>query len=97
MERQEGAGHGRRGRIRVLDAVSETLRYAGRTAKIKFLPDMPVGPLNRVADYSLAKSLLGWEPRVSFVDGLHRTIDWYFSIKDKEDVRRILGQKLTER
>jgi nucleoside-diphosphate-sugar epimerase len=84
-------------RIRVLDAVFETLRYTGRTVKIKFLPDMPVGPLNRVADNSLAKNLLGWEPRVSFMDGLHKTIDWYFSIKDKEDVRRILDKKLTER
>jgi nucleoside-diphosphate-sugar epimerase len=88
---------GTRERIRVIDAVAETLRYTGRTAKIKFLPDMPVGPLNRVADHSLAKNLLGWEPRLSFADGLHRTIDWYFSIKDKEDVRRILGEKLTER
>jgi nucleoside-diphosphate-sugar epimerase len=88
---------GTRERIRVIDAVSETLRYTGRAAKIKFLPDMPVGPLNRVADNSLARKLLGWEPRVSFVDGLHRTIDWYFSIKNKEDVRRILGEKLTER
>jgi nucleoside-diphosphate-sugar epimerase len=58
---------------------------------------MPVGPLNRVADNSLAKQLLGWEPRLSFMDGLHRTIDWYFSVKNKEDVRRMLGQKLTER
>jgi len=88
---------GTRERIRVIDAVAETLRYSGRTAKIKLLPEMPVGPLNRVADNSLAKSLLGWEPAVSFFDGLHRTIDWYFSVKNKEDVRRILGQKLTER
>jgi len=88
---------GTRERIRVIDAVAETLRYSGRTAKIKLLPEMPVGPLNRVADNSLAKRLLGWEPGVSFIDGLHRTIDWYFNVKNKEDVRRILGQKLTER
>ena len=88
---------GTRERIRVLDAVLETLRYTGGAAKIKFLPDMPVGPLNRVADNSLARKVLGWEPWVSFMDGLHRTIDWYFSVKNKEDVRRILGEKLTER
>ncbi len=84
-------------RIRVIDAVHETLRYAGRTAKIKFLPDMPVGPLNRVADNALAKRVLDWEPRVNFVDGLHRTIDWYFRTKNQDEVRLILGQKLTER
>jgi nucleoside-diphosphate-sugar epimerase len=29
-----------------------------------------------VADTSLARSLLGWEPRVSLRDGLRRTIEW---------------------
>ena len=43
---------------------------------------MPTGPLNRVADNALARMLLGWEPQVSFVDGLHRTVDWYFASKN---------------
>ena len=84
-------------RISVIDAVKETLRYTNQEAEIKFLLDMPVGPLNRVADNSLAKKLLGWEPSVKFMDGLHKTIDWYYAIKDKEDVRAILEDKLTER
>lgn len=58
---------------------------------------MPTGPLNRVADNALARKLLGWEPQVKFVDGLHRTIDWYFSTKGREQVRAILHQRLTER
>src|SRR5207244_1257741 len=65
-------------RIRVIDAVHEILRYTKQKAEIKFLPDMPTGPMNRVADNSLAKKLLGWEPKVKFVDGLHKTIDWYY-------------------
>lgn len=88
---------GTRERITVIDAVRETLRYTGHEAEIKFLKDMPVGPLNRVADNSLAKKLLGWEPQTKFVDGLHKTIDWYFATKDREEVRRILESKLTER
>lgn len=84
-------------RVRVIDAVKEVLRYTGHQAKIKFLPNMPTGPLNRVADNSLAKSLLGWEPRVKFFDGLHRTIDWYFISKKREEVLEALGGKLTER
>ena len=84
-------------RISVIDAVKETLRYTNQEAEIKFLLDMPVGPLNRVADNSLAKKLLGWEPSVKFMDGLHKTIDWYYATKDKEDVRAILEDKLTER
>jgi len=84
-------------RIRVIDAVKETLRYTGHDAEIKYLTDMPVGPLNRVADNSLSKKLLGWEPQVKFMDGLHKTIDWYFSTKNKEEVQEILKDKLTER
>ncbi len=88
---------GTKERIRVIDAVKETLRYTNQEAEIKFLLDMPVGPLNRVADNSLAKKLLDWEPSVKFMDGLHKTIDWYYATKEKEDVRAILEDKLTER
>jgi UDP-glucose 4-epimerase len=50
-------------RVRVIDAVKMVLEYTGQKATIKFCPDMPTGPLNRVADNSLAKKLLGWEPQ----------------------------------
>ncbi len=84
-------------RTRVIDAVREILRYTGHKAKIVFRPEMPTGPMNRVADNCLAKKLLGWEPKVKFTDGLHRTIDWYFSCKNRENVRTVLEQRLTER
>jgi hypothetical protein len=32
-----------------------------------------------------------------FIEGLHRTIDWYFSTKDREQVRAMLDRMLTER
>jgi nucleoside-diphosphate-sugar epimerase len=84
-------------RIRVLDAVKMICDSTGHKAEIKLRPDMPTGPLNRVADNSLAKRLLGWEPRVLFKDGLKRTIDWYFATKNKEEVKRIFARMLTER
>lgn len=84
-------------RTRVLDAVQEVLRYTGHQAEIKFLPHMPTGPLNRVASNRLAKQLLGWEPQVKFMDGLHRTSDWYFANKQRDEVRSYLGHILTER
>ena len=73
------------------------LEYTSHQAEIKLLTDMPTGPLNRVADNSLAKKLLGWQPQVPFREGLKRTIDWYFVTKNGEQVRRILGRMLTER
>jgi len=84
-------------RVRVIDAVMMVLEYTGHKAEIKLQPDMPTGPLNRVADNSLAKKLLGREPQVSFREGLKRTIDWYFATKDREQVRKILDHMLTER
>ena len=77
-------------RIKVIDAVRMVLEYTGHEAEIRLRPEMPTGPKNRVADNSLAKSLLDWEPKVSFREGLRRTIDWYFANKDPLDVRRIL-------
>ena len=84
-------------RIRVIDAVQEVLRYTGHKARIVTRPDMPTGPLNRVAENKLAKRLLGWEPKVSFVEGLHRTIEWYFKAKNRDQVRSVLHRMLTER
>ena len=84
-------------RTQVIDAVQEVMRHTGHQAKIEFHPEMPTGPMNRVASNALAKKLLGWEPRMKFMDGLHRTLDWYFSTKDREQVRAHLEQRLTER
>jgi len=84
-------------RIRVLDAVKEVLTYTGHSAEIELHPEMPTGPMNRVADNRLARDLLGWEPEVSFVEGLHRTIDWYFSTKEPGEVTDRLEHALTER
>jgi len=84
-------------RIRVIDAAKEILRYMGHNARIEPHPEMPTGPYNRVADNSLAKKLLGWEPKVKFMDGLHRTIDWYVSTRQQEQVASTLEAMLTER
>jgi nucleoside-diphosphate-sugar epimerase len=84
-------------RIRVIDAAKEVLRYTGHDAEIQLDPSKPTGPLNRVADNSLAKKLLGWGPKVKFVDGFHRTTDWYFGSKDREEVAATLAGRLTER
>ncbi|MBW7937178.1 MAG: efflux RND transporter permease subunit, partial [Flavobacteriales bacterium] len=77
-------------RVRVLDAARMILEITGVQSEIITNPDMPTGPLNRVADNSLAKELLGWEPKVSFRDGLERTINWYYASKNRENVRKIL-------
>lgn len=84
-------------RVRVIDAVKMILEYTGHRAEIRLRPDMPTGPANRVADNSLAKKLLQWEPKVRFREGLNRTIDWYFATKDRAQVREKFERSLTER
>lgn len=84
-------------RTRAIDAVPEVLRYTGQTAQIRLRPDMPTGPINRVADNNRAKELLGWEPQTKFIDGLHRTIDWYFASHNRDHVRSSLPRLLIAR
>jgi nucleoside-diphosphate-sugar epimerase len=92
-----GVNLGTMERTRVIDAAQEVLRYMGHSPRIELRPEMPTGPLNRVADNSLARRLLGWEPHIKFVDGLHRTIDWYRSVRDRAKVAAGLELRLTER
>jgi nucleoside-diphosphate-sugar epimerase len=84
-------------RVRVMDAVNMVCELAGYSPRIVLQPDMPTGPMNRVADNSLAKKILGWEPRVPFAEGLQRTLEWYFSTKDQAEVSAIFDRMLTGR
>ncbi len=84
-------------RTRVIDAVHEVLRLSGHRAPIELRPDMPTGPMNRVASNALAGKLLGWTPQVAFKEGLRRTLEWYFATKDVDQVRATLERRLTER
>ena len=54
-------------RTRVIDAVKEVLRYTGHKSEIKFLRDMPTGPMNRVASNALGKEA----PRLGAQDEVH--------------------------
>ena len=84
-------------RIRVVDAAAMILRRMGVEVPLKFLPDMPTGPYNRVAANRLAKELIGWEPRVPFREGIVKTIDWYVNNRNPDEVRSQLQSMLTER
>jgi len=85
-------------RTQVIEAVRAVLRFSGKEhLRLKFRPDMPTGPLNRVADNALARERLGWTPAVKFMDGLRATLDWYYAVKNADLVLAQLPQRLTER
>lgn len=89
-------------RTSVIEAVERVIDFAKNQdasydPRIEFLPSMPTGPLNRVADNSLALKLLDWEPHVTIAEGIDRTAEWYFATKDVQAVKERLEAALTER
>jgi dTDP-glucose 4,6-dehydratase len=52
---------------------------AGSSSPLVHIPRPEDDPTVRRPDISLARSVLGWEPRVELADGLRRTIDWFRS------------------
>jgi nucleoside-diphosphate-sugar epimerase len=84
-------------RTRVIDAAREVLKRTSLDVPILPDPSKPTGPYNRVCDNALGKRLLGWEPKVSFDEGLARTIRWYYESKDRVAVAEQLDGLLTER
>jgi nucleoside-diphosphate-sugar epimerase len=84
-------------RIRVADAARMILERMHIDVPLKFLPNMPTGPYNRVASNRLARELLDWEPHVMFREGLGRTIEWYIRNRDRAEVQQKLESMLTER
>ena len=51
-------------------------QISGKEIDIQFDTTKPEGDRGRCADYAKAKSILGWEPRVSLVDGLTDLYRW---------------------
>lgn len=84
-------------RTSVIGAAREILKRTGVDVRIQPDPTKPTGPYNRVCDNALAKRLLGWEPKVSFSEGLDRAIRWYYETKSAEKVRADFERLLTER
>jgi dTDP-glucose 4,6-dehydratase len=55
----------------------EIIRLTGTTSKMEFRP-LPVDdPKVRQPDITRAKSVLEWEPRVEFDEGIRKTIDYF--------------------
>jgi nucleoside-diphosphate-sugar epimerase len=65
------------GRISLLELVETVNKILGKSIKPKFDPARPGDILHSQADILKAEKLLGWKPRVSFPDGIAKTIAWY--------------------
>ena len=53
------------------------MKITGKKIEAKYDPPRGGDILHSQADISLARKMLGYEPRVHFEDGLKRTWEWY--------------------
>lgn len=61
----------------ILELAESILRRVDTDSTIRYEP-LPVDdPRSRLPDISRARAILGWEPRVSFDEGIDKTIDWH--------------------
>lgn len=63
--------------ISIKDLAHLIARLTGYEGKLVFDPSKPNGQPRRGLDVSRAEELFGFRARMSFEDGLRRTIDWY--------------------
>lgn len=61
----------------ILDTAKKIITMTGSSSDISFKPFPKDDPIRRKPDISLAVRELGWKPRVSFDEGLSKTIQWF--------------------
>ena len=70
--------------ITIKDFADEIIRLTGTEQKVTY-KDLPQNdPLQRQPDISLAKELLGWEPKVNRSEGMKLTLDYFKSLTEDE-------------
>ena len=60
----------------IKEIAEQIVRISGKDLEIVFDVSRPEGDMDRMADYSKAQRILGWEPRVTLADGLAATYAW---------------------
>jgi nucleoside-diphosphate-sugar epimerase len=68
-------------RVSLLDILEIVYDLAGRRVAPRFEPPRAGDVRDSLADISLAKELLGYEPRVGFPEGLSRTFDFFRALR----------------
>jgi UDP-glucuronate 4-epimerase len=62
----------------LLEFIETVEKYTKRKAKRIIMPDQPGDVPYTCASTSKAKALLGYEARVTFDEGIRRTVEWFF-------------------
>jgi UDP-glucuronate decarboxylase len=67
----------------MLELAEKVIQITGSKSKIVFEPLPHDDPRQRKPNISLAKEVLGWEPKVQLDEGLTRMIEYFRGIIDK--------------
>jgi len=62
--------------VTVNNIANTVIKASGKNIKIEHDLSRPIGPVSRTADISRAKSVLQWQPQVSFDEGIRLTYAW---------------------
>lgn len=73
---------GNPGEFTMLELAENVLSLTGSSSRIRFEPLPQDDPKQRMPDNSLAKSALGWEPKIALADGLEETIAYFRTVID---------------
>ena len=71
-------------RVTLNQAVEMMRQATGFKGEVKYAPERGGDVKHSLADISLARECLGYEPQVAFREGLERTVAWYKTIANHE-------------
>lgn len=84
--------------VKIIDLARMIFSATGFEPKsISFDTSKPVGVFSRAADLARTRELLDWEPSTNTEEGVRRTVQWYYGVRNRVDVADRLGLLLTER
>lgn len=79
-DRIEPTNVGNPGEFTMLELAALVLELTGSASPLEHRPMPPDDPKQRKPDITIARAVLGWEPKVPLRDGLRRTIDYFRSV-----------------
>lgn len=76
----------------ILELAEKVLSLTNSKSELTFKPLPKDDPKQRRPDITLAKKLLGWEPKIKLEDGLKMTIEYFDGLLKKTDTKKELAQ-----
>jgi dTDP-glucose 4,6-dehydratase len=73
----------------VLRIAQRIIGLCGSRSGIEYIPLPEDDPLTRCPDITLARTALGWQPAVSWREGLSQTLAWFSAQLDASSYRKV--------